>query len=97
MTKTSKKCSHELLSLMNIGNAAFHDLQLLEIHSIRQLANSSPDELFTRLQIITGCSHDPCVWDIFAAAIEEAQTGEKRPWWEWTKVRKKRQSEGTFC
>ncbi|HAU0291961.1 TPA: Mitomycin resistance protein mcrB, partial [Legionella pneumophila] len=24
-------------------------------------------------------------------------TGEKQPWWQWTKIRKKRQLEGTFC
>ncbi|GAN29924.1 helix-hairpin-helix domain-containing protein [Legionella pneumophila] len=39
----------------------------------------------------------PCVWDVFAAAINEARTGEKQPWWQWTKIRKKRQLEGTFC
>ncbi|HDV5789202.1 TPA: Mitomycin resistance protein mcrB, partial [Legionella pneumophila] len=50
-----------------------------------------------RLQQITDQSHDPCVWDVFAAAINEARTGEKQPWWQWTKIRKKRQLEGTFC
>ncbi|HEK3761963.1 TPA: Mitomycin resistance protein mcrB, partial [Legionella pneumophila] len=50
-----------------------------------------------RLQQITGQAHDPCVWDVFAAAINEARTGQKQPWWEWTKIRKKRQLEGAFC
>lgn len=40
---------------------------------------------------------DPCVWDIFAAAINEARTGKKERWWKWTKVRKQRQLDRTFC
>ena len=87
----SNKAVHELLNLMNVGAATYKDLQLLEINSIGQLANACPDELYSRLQRITGISHDPCVWDIFAAAINEARTGKKQPWWEWTKIRKQRQ------
>lgn len=82
---------------MNVGEATYKDLQLLEVNSIQQLANACADELYLRLQQITGQSHDPCVWDVFAAAINEACTGQKQPWWEWTKVRKKRQMEGAFC
>jgi nucleotidyltransferase/DNA polymerase involved in DNA repair len=95
MKKQSDK--NELLSLMNVGKATFQDLQLLNIESIHQLANECPDELYKRLQEITDQKHDPCVWDIFAAAINEARNGKKQPWWEWTKIRKKRQREGSFC
>ena len=82
---------------MNVGTATYKDLQLLEINSIQQLADACADELYIRLQRITGRAHDPCVWDVFAAAITEARTGKKQPWWELTKIRKKRQLEGTFC
>ncbi len=83
---------HELLSLQNVGKATFKDLEILGITSIQQLALADPDELYARLQSLTGQKHDPCVWDVFAAIIHEAKTGEKTPWWEWTKVRKKRGS-----
>lgn len=89
MTKP-KSHTNELLNLMNVGKATYQDLQLLGITSIAELAKACPDELYTRLQNITNKSHDPCVWDVFAAAIHEARTGEKKPWWEWTKVRKKK-------
>ena len=81
---------------MNVGPATYKDLQLLGIDTIQALAKTSPDDLYHRLQQMTGRSHDPCVWDIFAAVIHEAKTGEKQPWWQWTKIRKKRQQEGTF-
>ena len=81
---------HELLSLKNVGKETFKDLEILEITSIRQLSTADPDELYARLQALTGQKHDPCVWDVFAAIIHEAKTGEKTPWWQWTKVRKNR-------
>lgn len=88
---------NDLLTLMNVGTATCQDFELLGIKSIAELANASADDLYLRLQKMTGKSHDPCVWDIFAAAINEARTGIKQPWWEWTKIRKKRQASGSFC
>lgn len=96
MAKNTTPQTNGLLSLMNVGQATNKDLQLLNINSIQELAAACADELYTRLQRLTNKSHDPCVWDIFAAAINEARTGEKQPWWEWTKIRKKRQSQGLF-
>lgn len=81
---------HELLTLTNVGQATFKDLEVLGITSIHQLAQADPDELYSRLQILTGLRQDPCVWDVFAAIIHEAKTGEKTPWWEWSKVRKEK-------
>ena len=84
--KSSAK--NELLSLMNLGPATQKDLVLLGITTIADLAQANPDELYERLQKITGIKHDPCVWDVFAAIIHEANTGEKLPWWHWTPIRK---------
>lgn len=80
----------ELRSLMNVGPAIQKDLALLGITTIAQLVQANPDQLYERLQEITGTSHDPCVWDVFAAIIHEANTGIKTPWWHWTPVRKAR-------
>lgn len=81
----------ELLTLKNVGPATYKDLCRLGIKSIKQLAKADPDKLYSRLQKLTNTKQDPCVWDVFAAIIHEAKTGEKQPWWEWTKVRKARQ------
>jgi len=82
------RAKNELRSLMNVGPATQKDLALLGITTIEQLAQANPNELYERLQIITGTIHDPCVWDVFAAIIHEAKTGEKTPWWHWTSIRK---------
>lgn len=86
--KKKARTKNELRSLMNVGPATQKDLALLGITTITQLAQTDPDELYERLQIITGISHDPCVRDVFAAIIHEANTGEKTPWWHWTPIRK---------
>lgn len=82
--------------LRNVGPAARKDLAVLKIGTLEALAASYPDELYRRLQIETGTRHDPCVWDVFAAAIHQARTGEARDWWAFTAIRKERQARGDF-
>lgn len=82
---------HELLTLQNVGQATLKDLNLLGITTIEQLAQANPDDLFARLSTLTNQLQNPCVWDVFAAIIHEAKTGEKTSWWEWSKIRKKLQ------
>lgn len=86
----------ELITLKNVGPATYKDLIVLNIRSIEQLAKENPDELYLRLQKITGKKQDPCVWDTFAAIIHEAKTGIKTAWWEWSKTRKERQAKNKF-
>lgn len=80
----------DIRSLKNVGPATYRDLQLLGITTLEQLAAADPDELYWRLAELTGAKQDPSVWDVFAAIIHEARTGEKTPWWQWTPIRKKR-------
>jgi hypothetical protein len=86
----------ELAALRNIGPAMLRDLRLLRIRSVAQLARCDADRLFLRLERLSGQRQDPCVWDTFAAAIHQAKTGEALPWWQFTRVRKRRQREGGF-
>ena len=85
-----------LSDLRNIGKAMLADLALLGITSVQQLAKQDADKLYTRLAVITGARHDPCVHDTFAAAIHQAKTGEALNWWAFTPLRKERQKAGTF-
>lgn len=89
-----KKANNELLSLMNVGKAVFRDLQLLKINSVAELAKQEASALFDKLQRVTCMRQDPCMWDVFASIINEAKTGKKTKWFEWTKVRKKKFPQG---
>lgn len=87
-SKTQPPEKNELLNLQNVGPATYKDLQILGINNIEQLSQANAHELYNRLQQLTDQKHDPCVWDVFAAIIHEAKTGEKTPWWHWTPIRK---------
>ncbi|HTH17256.1 MAG TPA: helix-hairpin-helix domain-containing protein [Magnetospirillum sp.] len=96
MVKGSKDKGDELRRLANIGPAMRRDLELLGVNTVAQLANCEADDLYLRLNVLTGHRQDPCVWDVFAAAIHQARTGEATPWWQWTPQRKRRQESGQF-
>jgi hypothetical protein len=83
-----------LKDLRNVGKAVLRDLTLLDIDSIETLALQDATELFQKLEKISKARQDPCVWDVFAAIIYEAKTGEKTNWWAWTSKRKTLQRSG---
>jgi len=84
----------ELLALRNIGPAMRRDFELLGIRTVRQLARRRAEQLYVRLQQLTGQRQDPCVLDTFAAAIHQARTGEALPWWHFSRARKRAEGAG---
>jgi hypothetical protein len=85
-----------LSHLRNVGPAALSDFALLGIETVAQLAECAPDTLYHELQIRTGQRQDPCVWDVFAATIHQARTGEALNWWAFTAARKAHFAEGAI-
>lgn len=93
---TTQKGTRCLTNLRNIGKAALADFAVLGIQTLPQLAEQEPDTLYLALCQKTRQRHDPCVHDVFAAAIHQARTGEARDWWRFTPQRKTRQQDATF-
>lgn len=89
--KEKNNTTKKLSDLVSIGPAALKDFKLLEISDIEELAKQDPAELYERLSSITNSYQDPCVLDVFKAAIEQAKNpnlaSEKRNWWYWSRVR----------
>jgi hypothetical protein len=81
---------NRLEQLPNIGKAMAADLRLLGIEHPRQLIGRDPLQLYQALQETTGQRHDPCVLDVFMAAVDFMAGGESRPWWSFTAERKRR-------
>jgi hypothetical protein len=79
-----------LEDLPNIGKAMAADLRLLGIDRPQHLIGRDPLGFFHALEEVTGQRHDPCVLDIFMAAIDFMEGGEARPWWSLTGERKRR-------
>lgn len=86
----------KLIDLKNVGKATLKDLNLLRIKSVEELSKQEPTDLFHKLEKLTKSRQDPCVWDVFAAIIHEAKSGEATVWWKWTKKRKELQKKGQF-
>ncbi len=95
-TAAPKKLQAGLAGLRNVGPAALADFALLGIVSVADLAKEEPDALYMRLCQLTHARHDPCVHDVFTAAIHQARTGQARDWWRYSAARKSRQQQGTF-
>jgi len=88
MAKTSRR----LADLISIGPAMLRDFEILGIHSVRQLAKQNPRHLYGRLNRVTGARQDPCVLDVFCAAVAQARnprlSAEQCQWWYWSRQRK---------
>ncbi len=76
--------------LPNIGPAAAKDFALLGLQAPGELAGLDPLVLYQRLSVLTGQRQDPCVLDVFIAAIDFANGAPARPWWDYTAERKQR-------
>jgi hypothetical protein len=82
-----------LADLVSIGPAMLRDFEMLGVKSVAQLAREEPSELYKRLCTITGQRQDPCVLDVFCAAVAQARDPQlapaKRQWWYWSAKRKR--------
>jgi hypothetical protein len=82
--------SKRLRQIPNVGPAIAGDLLRLGIADPADLVAREGDELYDELCRIDGVRHDPCLRDVFAAAVDYARGGPPRPWWTYTPERKAR-------
>ena len=78
--------------LVSVGPAIEKDFTMLGIRSVPHLARQSPERMYEKLCSITGQRQDPCVLDVFCAAVAQARDPrlpeEQRQWWYWSRRRK---------
>jgi len=78
-----------LEDIPNVGPAIAADLRRLGITSPDQLPGRDPYALYDELCRVTRQRHDPCVIDVFIAAVRYMEGGPERPWWKYTAGRKR--------
>lgn len=78
----------QLEQLPNIGKASAADLRLIGIQHPGQLIGQDPYNMYEELCLATGQRHDPCVYDVFIAAVRYMEGGAALPWWAHTEERK---------
>ncbi len=77
-----------LEDLPNIGPAMARDFRLLGIHHPQQLIGQNAYQMHSELCRLSNKQHDPCVIDVFLAAVDFMEGGTARPWWDFTEERK---------
>lgn len=94
MASAKSQLSEErrLQDLISVGPAMCRDFEMLGIRSVAELAKQDPRKLYDKLCRKTGTRQDPCVLDVFHAAIAQARNpklpAEQCQWWWWSRVRK---------
>jgi len=84
--------TRRLGDLISIGPAMLRDFELLRVRSVPQLARQNPARMYARLNRLTGQRQDPCVLDVFCAAVAQAKNprlpAEQCEWRYWSRKRK---------
>ena len=79
----------ELVEIPNIGPKIAEKLARLGITTPKDLKKKNPVKMYERLNRMDGVRHDPCLLDVFAAAVDFVKTGKSMPWWHYSRIRKK--------
>ena len=80
---------NKFTDIPNVGKATEGDLVLLGFEKPLDLASQDPYELYSKLCRITNQKHDPCVIDVFIAAVRYMQGDDAQKWWLYTDERKR--------
>jgi len=89
MKATDPRSARCLQDIPNVGPATESDLQRLGIRQPSDLAGQDAFKLYRRLCNLDDSRHDPCVIDVFMAAIHFMETGETLPWHDFSAERKR--------
>lgn len=73
----------------NVGPRIANDFYTLGLREPQDLKGKDPLKLYEQLNRKTGQCHDPCVLDTFMAVVDFMNGGKPKPWWAFTKARKK--------
>lgn len=79
----------EFQDIPNVGPAMARDFCLLGIHKPADLIKKDPFKLYQKMCQVSGVRQDPCVLDTYIAVIDFMNGAPARPWYFYTKDRKK--------
>lgn len=80
----------KFLDIPNIGPAMARDFHSLGLKTPEDLKKKDPFKLYQSMCRLSGVRQNPCVLDTYMAAIDFMNGAKAKPWWNYTKGRKKR-------
>ena len=90
MNTISRSETIDLEQIPNVGPSIAANLRLIGISSPEDLLGNDPYAMYDELCDTTGVRHDPCVIDVFIAAVRFMAGEPAKPWWKYTSERKRR-------
>ena len=90
MKATKSSQVKKFTDIPNGGKAMESDFVLIGIKDPKNLIGKDPFMLYKKLCKVTDVRHDPCVLDTFTAGTDFMNGAPARPWWYYTKERKKK-------
>lgn len=78
----------QLQHIPNVGPATAGDFRVLDIATPQDLIGRNPYAMYDALCTRTGQRHDPCVMDVFIAAVRFMEGAPAAPWYAYTAERK---------
>ncbi len=79
----------DLQQIPNIGPSIAANLRLIGLSSPQDLLGKDPYTMYDDLCHTTECRQDPCVIDVFIAAVRFMAGEPAKPWWKYTPERKR--------
>lgn len=79
----------DLQQIPNIGPSIAANLRLIGVLSPHDLLGKDPYKLYDGLCQATGVRQDPCVIDVFIAAVRFMAGEPAKRWWKYTPERKR--------
>ena len=79
----------DLEGIPNVGPSIAANLRLIGVSSPQDLLGKDPYMMYDDLCDTTGVRHDPCVIDVFIAAVRFMAGEPSKPWWKYTPERKR--------
>jgi hypothetical protein len=80
----------DLEDIPNVGPSIAANLRIIGIQSPDDLVGKDPYKMYDDLRHATGVRHDPCVIDVFIAAVRFMAGKRAKPWWKYTPERKRK-------
>ncbi len=72
----------------NVGPSIAADLRRLGLEHPAELKGQDALDLYRRSCVVAGVRQDPCLLDVYLAAVRFMEGGPARPWWTFTPERK---------
>jgi hypothetical protein len=87
--KVSRAEVTDLQQIPNIGPSIAANLRWIGVSWPDDLLGKDPYAMYDELCRITGVRHDPCLLDVFIAAVRFMAGEPAKPWWKYTPERKR--------